>query len=780
MLKCFFNYGSEDPESNELVVYSIEQIENIDYRAELVGSSAAPYQLPRLVVTLTLRYDSDDEYSSTYYYFKNHAKKGHKVRLIETGAAPDPEYPERGYPIDKEFFFLLESFSFSKEDQLVIVVLSNLDIDSGAVVQYGGKLTPLILNDAALKEFGLKNIYRLPIDLDSRQNMICVSTPEDSLLALAWAFDNKRHNIGFAPASGVSVTGKMVLIPLPGDVLDGVPKYCIEPDYIIDKEIEDPEVIVTDLNTGALEAGNLVPVVSPVSVVSLATKKLNEAFKIYTTDGELNAWAIDSGLSEDYYTKDSIVLGGKVEVPHFSARNIIAIVPGNYKQDEYNFKKSGWWVLTASGSYLDVNFITADKKSSYSTTGRLVGIQVPLSFSPNQFERARGSFDEVTIDPENGTTMILAPMIGSQNTYSSDVPFAIVKTVNAEGVPTFEGVSGGDDFENAYWKMYPIKAYCGGTSSQPKAIVLVVGKDYSLTSGRIWQFSKTGNFELTYPITGVAVPCSAVSDWSTATYIDWGVRKDGVEGAYCVYTIPSVNSGKTIVCYQKFSTTNSVPSVASAKYYIEVENLLGVYSSDKNNSLIVVTDKGWTSYDPTTVVGLWFKSLSTGVSDAWKNINEMYNGKGNSFVLSAPTSSAGTTLTRTVYIMQGKNPFQLYSLASRKVPHNLVAEVNENSRDISYVIDLPALSDGNSIPLLGTKTTVSVTNFKWKLNESDDWTEEDVLKLATPLLGTLCKYKLTPADTYKVGIVSKVHMIWDGLTRLSITLVDVDSPSDIY
>lgn len=785
MLKAIFNYNQEDPDAGELIVRSSVNIDSFDYRAELIGSSAAAYQLPRLTVTMTIKYNANDLYDDVSYYFRREAKKGHKVRFTETDAAPDPLFPDQDYPVDKEFYFILESFSLAEEDQLVNVVLTNLDIDSEAIVQYGGKQTPLDFSAETLSDLGLKNVSRLPIAVDGRQNMICVSTTEETLMALAWAFDNKRHNIGFAPAAGVTETGKLILVPLPGDLEDGVPKYSIEPEYVVDKVVQEPEVIVTDLKTGSLESGNLVPVVTPISAVTSKTKPLTDAVKIYSTDGKLNAWAICTGLSEDYYSKDSVILGSKLEIPHFTADRIITITPGYYRQGSYNIPKPGWWILRGSGNSLSVSFIDKDKYQWYSTTGRLTGIQVLMSLNPNDHEKAVGSFDEITIDPDNGTTLILAPMIGSQSSYSSNVPFAIIKTVNAYGVPTFKGVSGGTDYDDEFRGMYPIKAYRfddeGSYPVQRTAYVLVVSSGYSLADGRVWAFSKEGDFQATYPITGVTLPSGTTGNWDDAKYIDWNDRDDGVVGAYCVYTMPSTNAGKTIVCFQLFTDSSGIPVQADTKYSIEVTDLIGVDSSGRDDPLIIVTKSGWTAYDTRTVQGSWFKVISQGSTERWKGIDEMYNGKGDSFVLSEPVSETSSSKTRTVYIMQGANPFELYSLSDRKVTHNLVSEVNANSRDISFVIDLPALSGGSNIPKLGKKTEIEVTNFKWKLNTSDSWTVEDVTKLATPLLGTLCRYKLYDTDSdYKVALISKVHMWWDGLTRLAITVVDVDSPLSIY
>jgi len=771
MLRIDFNYNYEDGMSSGMCsVYSGESLIDFEVIAEMIGSSSASYQLPRLSATVSLAYSESDP-DDIRSFFRSNARKGMLVRLTETelGYISDPSYPK-----DSDYYFIIESFAHDEDERTVQVVLTSLSTESGTIVQYGGKKTPLSFTQQALQDLGLDNVVRLPLEESEQENIICVQNAEQTLLSLAWAFDNKRHNIGFAPAAGLGLTKNTVLVPTPSNPVDGVPRYSIEPEHVINTAKQQPEVVVSDVLTGTLTSGLLVPIVPIVTATAHSDKTLKDVMRILTKDGKLTGWAVATGLSADFYTKDYLVLAGKLTLQQYYGEKTFGITPG-YLKPAYGDVVRGNYVLIGDSPTYYVTFITESGDTSYAlAVGQVTGLQVPFSLNYNDFEkRAASGFNELTIDTNK--TIMLAPRVGSQSIGSSNNPFYILKTTNVTtGVPTFRGC-GFFDIDMLINGMYPIKSHM----LDGLAYILLAGTDYSLTTARLATVDPVNpnSASTIYPLSGVTFPAGTVNDWSQVTYHDFGDRDDGTTGHYILYSIPSATAGRTIVVYQLLTHTGS-SYPASTRYYIEVQNFLGVHSTGRGKPLIIVTTTGWTSYNTKSAVGNWFSVTGSGSSANWEGVNEAFSSKGDIFVLSRIIDTNGTK-TRSVYLMSGDNPFLLSSLGQLKVQNTLLANIPYDPRDISYVIDLPNLNEGNRIPLLDKKLDIDVAAFNYKTTEAGSWSEASPLDLKVPLIGTLCRYKINPDDEYKIGIISKTRLRWDGLSRLTITVVGVDTPTSL-
>lgn len=771
MIRVDFNYNYEDGSSTGMcTVFSSEGLLDFEVTAEMIGASSASYQLPRLTATLSLAYLESD-LDEIGYFFRKRAKKGMLVRVTETelGYVNDPSYPQ-----DSNYYFIIDSFAHDEDERTVQVLLTSLSTESGAIIQYGGKKTPISFTTQAIQDLGLDNITRLSLEESEQENIICVKNAEETLLALAWAFDNKRHNIGFAPAKGLGLTKNTVLIPTPSTPVDGVPRYSIEPEHIIDVTKQQPEVVVSDLLTGTLSSGVLVPIVPIVTATAHSSKALKDVLRVLTKDGKLTGWAVATGLSADFYTKDYTVLAGRLRLTlqQFYGEKTFAITPGYLKPSFGDIIRGNYVLMGDSPTYL-VSFIDESGYSHSLASGQVTGQQVPFSLNYNDFEKkAASAFNELTIDTNK--TIMLTPRVGSQSISSSANPFYVLKTVGVNGVPIFRGC-GYDDLDMLIDDMYPIKAHM----LDGEAYVLLAGTDYSLTTARLATIdpANPNNASTIYPLSGVALPSGTVNDWAQVTYHDFGDKDDGTTGHYICYSIPSATTGKTIVVYQLLTHSGS-SYPASTRYYIEVENFLGIHSTGREKPLIIVTTTGWTSYNTKSVVGNWFSITGSGSSTNWEGVNEAFSSKGDIFVLSRIIDTNGTK-TRSIYLMAGDNPFVLSSLGELTVQNTLVGNIPYDPRDISYVIDLPNLNEGNVVPLLDKKLDIDVAAFNYKTTSAGSWAAASPLNLEVPLIGTLCRYKINSEDDYKIGIISKTRLRWDGLSRLTITVVGVSTPSSI-
>ena len=772
MLCLEFNYNrnAQGMSVNQLDVYAT-QIEDIVITQAMIGSSAATFQLPRLSGIVTLLYDSSTwDGDDIWRWFAYTAQKGMVVRMIDY-SLPDAE--------SKAFYFLLESYSVNLDEHRIKATLVPVEVSCNTLVQFGSRLTPLEITDDTLKEMGLKNVYRLPIqttDTDVRRTFICPENIDEMLLALAWAYNGHRHNIGFAPAAGVDATGKIVLVPEPSAVKDGVPVYSVEPDDLISKVDQEPEIIVSDILTGTLERGKLVPIVAPVTVTSLSDYKLRDCLKIFTVDGEIVAWAAVTGVAVDTISLDTVYLGGIEPTKGVlsDGASLFAVTKATLQPPQGNAVEV-YVLFGHNGNTVHISALDSGKKL-YSVP--LVGSPI-ISMNPNEFEsRALHKQNVITVN-DRGDQVVLLPRIGSDTVTSSSNDFALfvksrndsveVKSVGAQGLDQLTG-------------MYPIDAYLAkdiGVQHVNEARILLVDTNYGLTGARVATVdANSGSFKSAFPIEGASLPTGTDGDWSKVTYYGFKKSNVGLNTEMIVYSVPRTD-GKTAICLQPITFDFGGRDMHLGQLVTEVvDNFMTLKFKDANTPLVVVTTDGWIQYDIVIDDNNRNALLesSHGDNSKWGNITEAASA-GGVITLSEEVGEEAGKKTRIVYVMSVDSPFDMYALGSRKVQNVIESRVPYNARDLSCVIDLPYLKGGGKIPRLRRKVVLDVAGFDYRVSAADGWIHCTAEKLDTPLLGTLIRFKQDPRATeYQVGILAGIESHFDGVMKLSLTVVIVDDP----
>ena len=780
MLRAYFNvdistsWSDYDLFSGVTSSFGTDSLVDFDCTLDMPSSSAASFQLPRMSATMKMvPKELEGMSASLWEYFTQNAKKGDLVHIWSENAVVDPIFWSENFPKDAHIYMTLDSWSCDEDTHVILANLTSIDIDKKELVQWGGRLLPAALTDEAYAELSLKNISRLPYTVEGNRNTVCLSSADDALLALAWGFDNKRHNISFEPVKGVQESGKVLLVPSPSSPVDGIPRYCIDPKDIIDKTTQQPELNVTDLLTGSLVTNTLVPIITPQAAVSALDDPLKTAVKLYTSNGKHLAYSVKTGRDSSTGVVDYIVLEGKQTFLENRVYQPFGITKAKVL-GSYDVPIDAYYLLNRDGS---TTALTPDGRQ---TSGPNIGSYTVFDLSAmNNFS----TFNEYVLDEETGTSIFLIPQGDN---------YFVVKTLDANGVPSFVENTVSLAFSSLGYNARPIGVlkYTQSVTADeshpdgkaPYFGVLIVPSNKNLSNATVLTApvddptTGSGN-----PLPTVSLPAEAVQDWTQVEYINFGVipytqLATELSKYYVVYTVPNATTGEKIICVQVVDReTNTTPL-----YTFQADStFIGVHASSWDTPLYVVGRNSYYRFDLTTVDGNWFKLLSFVPGTDWGTLDEMYNGMQNTFVVSKTVTSTDTQKTRTVYFMQGDDPFALTSLGNERVQNSILTNVTYNPREIACVIDPCNLENENAIPKLGKKLQLKIASFKYKTKSTDDWTSTTVDKLSLPMLGGLCKVKTTDDEEYKVAIISQINVKFDGYIRETVTLSYVDTQTSL-